>query len=462
MDQDKLTNSGSPRIAVFVLLQIAAALTVAGIVHGRLETFSRRPQSPAARTAPLSVAPTYDRPEIVSDADLSAVLYKLRPRLAGTRPRINSVDHALRCWGTSADFEDPECLSGVAMRDILLDHRAFARVWGKDEPPLLIADQRGVAVRTKEGSASSSHVDHTLASMGEIGTTLRFPVQLPKGQATLGALLARSLRTFSLNQSEYEWSAMAYALYLDGAAPWVTAEGQEVDFDRLAGRIMREELGLGVCCGQHRLSALVLFLRIDQQRRILSPECRARILEHLGNVSKLLVRSQHPKGYWNREWWTGAPPTAEDNRPGPISPELWRILATSHILEWLALAPQSVHPPEATLVKAGRWLTQTVLKLEDKQVAHQDHYYPPLTHVAMALALWRGRLPGQVLAESGLREGAAPEVASPIARRPAPGDDVRDGTNSRVLCEHHECAGFSTVGARRAPYGEIPQQKERR
>jgi len=405
VDHDKVKKSGFPRIAVFLLIQGGAALIAAGVVHGRLEPLLRPPPLPAARTTPLvAVAPADDRPEIVGDAELYAVLHKLRPRLAGPHPMINHLDHGLRCWGTNAEFDDPACLSGVTMRDILLDHRAFARCWGKDEPPLLIAGPWGVAVRTKEGRASTGHIDHALACLAEAGTTLRFPVRLAQGQSTLGALLQRSVRTFSLNQAEYEWSMAVFALYLDGTVPWTTSEGQQVDGDRLAQRIMREDLGRGVCFGQHRLGDLVLFLRVDDQRRMLSPECRARILEHLGRASKLLTRSQHPKGYWTQEWWTGAPPSAEDdNRPASISPELRRLLATGHILEWLALAPQSVHPPAETLAKAGHWLTQTVLQLDDKEVSSDD-FYPPLTHVALALALWRGRLPAQVLADRRFRE----------------------------------------------------------
>lgn len=402
MDQDKAENNDFPRMLRFLAIQAVVVLAVAGTVFARLATAPARPALAPARVTPLAVKPTYDRPEIVSDADLRAVLHKLRPRFAGPRPMINLVDHALRFWGSGAEFDDPECLSGKVMRDILLDHRAFAQGWGKDEPPLLIGDPQGVAVRTKEGRASSSHIDHTLACLAEAGTTLRFPVYLPQGQSSMGSLLARSVRSFSLNQGEYEWSMAAYALYVEGTTPWVTSEGQEVDFDRLANRIMREELRCGVCFGQHRLGDLVLFLRVDQQQRILSPMCREKILDYLGHVSKLLVRSQHPQGYWTQEWWTGAPPTAEDdNRPGSIGPEARRLFVTGHVLEWLALAPESVLPPPDTLVKAGQWLTQTVLKFDDQAVI-QDNNYPPLTHAGRALALWRGRLPADVLADKRL------------------------------------------------------------
>ena len=241
---------------------------------------------------------------------------------------------ANRISGVEAKFRDPECFSGAEMRDILLRHGKFAQVWGKETQPLLSGDTKGLLIRTMQGLATSGHVDHTLGCLAEVGTPLDCPVETPHGDSTVRAILEASLRRFSLNQGEYEWSALAYALYFESAAPWVSAERQEISFDRLAERIMREGLPRGVCFGQHRLHALVMFLRIDEDQRILSPKCRAKVIRHLREIVSLLQASQDPQGYWNGTWAEGTPPATSWSgwpwRPRRSSPRApWRGMPVS-------------------------------------------------------------------------------------------------------------------------------------
>src|SRR5690606_25666492 len=162
----------------------------------------------------------------------------------------------LRFWGVEATFDDPACLSGVEMRELLLDHRQYGAAWGSEQKPFLIPTAAGIRVRMQEGDATASHVDHTLACLAEVGTPLDFPVLTPAGETRLRALFDQSLRDFRLNQLEYEWSTLAYALYLPPTRRWFSSEGQEITFDRLARRLMRQRLSLGVCRGHHRLHTL--------------------------------------------------------------------------------------------------------------------------------------------------------------------------------------------------------------
>ena len=97
-------------------------------------------------------------------------------------------------------------------------------------------------------------------------------------------MLEHSLDEFRLNQQEYEWSALAYVLYLPPARSWVTAEGQRITFDRLADRIMREDLSRGVCAAHHRMHALVAMLRVDDQTPIIADATRVRVLNYLSAV----------------------------------------------------------------------------------------------------------------------------------------------------------------------------------
>ena len=121
---------------VHVVLLTAGAVWAAD----RWQTLQDARELPELRIEPIHVGSLYDRPEIVSDEQLVAVLEKLQPRLRHAKPKINFVDHALRCWGVEAVFDDPDSLSGVELRELLVDHRQFELAWGKSET--LVSDGR--------------------------------------------------------------------------------------------------------------------------------------------------------------------------------------------------------------------------------------------------------------------------------------------------------------------------------
>jgi hypothetical protein len=374
------------RTLVLLLAQllIGAALLVPAWRRSAEWDAARR--LPAAHREPLRVGPLWDDPRVVTDEQLLDVLAKLRPRLRGEKPKINHVDHALRFWGVEAEFRDPECLSGAEMRDLLLDHRRFAGAWG-ETPPLLMTAGAGVRVRTQEGQATASHTDHTLGCLAEAGVSLDHPIVTPRGETTVRALLEQSLRDFSLNQVEYEWSALAYNLYLGPTEGWLSSEGQAITFDRIAERLMRQRPEQGVCMGNHRLHALVMLLRAEDQTPRLSPEMRSRVVAHLQDATGRLVASQRPEGFWLIDW-----PYGDSGRPLEPGQDTLanRILATGHALEWWSLAPDEVQPPRETVIRAGQWLARTVSEMDDH---HIQRNYTFLSHAGRALSLWRGRLP---------------------------------------------------------------------
>jgi hypothetical protein len=232
-----------------------------------------------------------------------------------------------------------------------------------------------------------------MACLAEVGTPLDFPVVTPGKQTTYRALVEQSLRDFSLNQIEYEWSALTYALFLPPCTHWRTSEGQEVSFDTLAERIMREDLPKGVCFANHRLHALVMFLRIDEQTPILSPAERGQVIEYLKRVTAMLVAHQHPDGFFNGDWPHSAPTDSKpSDRDGDNQVD--RILETGHALEWWSLAPAEIHPPRSVLASAGQWLVRAIDDLTPEQVREQFTF---LSHACRALALWRGKSPADAL-----------------------------------------------------------------
>jgi len=381
------------RGAGFWLLQaVLLAACVAWVTHYAVNRHTHRTRPPLRQT-PLALEPMYDDATVISDQRLREVLRKLILRRDAARTKINHVDHALRFWGIEAEFDDTSALSGREMRSLLLDHRRFAEDYGHETPPLLIDTEDGVRVRVQEGRASSSHHDHTLACLAEVATPVDFEVWTPQGRATLRSMLEHSFDSFRLNQQEYEWSALAYVLYLPPVRGWVTSEGQEITFDRLAERIMREDLTRGVCAANHRMHALVAILRVDDQMPIITDATRSRVLEYLAGVTSRLVATQHDEGYWDVDWAERSAGEKSGKHASTSSSLGDRILATGHPMEWWALAPKEVLPPREVVVAAGKWLGDTILGLSDDEVGS---YYTYLSHAGRALSLWRGRFPAQV------------------------------------------------------------------
>lgn len=379
-----------PKTALLFLASQALILpAIIGLPYWRSTATTPTPTLPEFRSEPVLVTPLYNDERVITDQQLADVLHKLRPQLAGEKPKINYVDHALRFWGIDAEFGDKQCISGMQMREILTDHRAFSAVW-KEGKPLLIVNDKGVAVRVQEGSETSSHVDHTMATLAEVGTPLNHPIVTSEGEATYEGLLKQALLDFRLNQQEYEWTALALALYAPTTKSWVTREGQEVSFDRLADRILREPLNKGVCFGNHRLYALAIMLRVDEQETIFSPETRQQVIDHLQQITARLVKQQHKDGWWDSNWPDGQPITGEQK----MDDKARRLLATGHALEWWAMAPQELHPPRETLARAGQWLVTEIEQMDAERV-QKDYTF--LTHVGRALAIWRGKEPAEFL-----------------------------------------------------------------
>ena len=378
------------RLPVFLLLHVLFLSGGVAWATIRYRNMEEAKIPPVPREEPVQVRPLYDDPRAVSDDELRRVLVKLQPRLRGPAPKINHVDHALRMWGAPAVFDDEDCLSGVEMRELLLDHRRYAEQWGDVSPALLTPTDKGVTVSVQLGPQTSSHVDHTLATMAEIGTSLDYPVMTSKGEVSLRDIFQAALKTFTINQIEYEWSTLVFAMYMPEPSGWYSTDGQLITFDRLADRIMRQRLTQGVCRGNHRTYTLVMLLRIDDQIRILSDEGRAGILAWLQDVTDRLVRSQRSEGFWDDQW-SGAEVEGTPPPPGSNFTELgMKLNVTGHVLEWWAMAPQEVQPPDDVRRRATSWLIHEIDELSPAEVRSNYTY---LTHAGRALAMWRGCFP---------------------------------------------------------------------
>ena len=57
------------------------------------------------------------------------------------------------------------------------------------------------------------------------------------------------------------------------------------------------------------------------------------------------------------------------------------------------MAPERLHPPRETIVRASQWLANTIIEMDQKSI---EKNYTFLTHAARALALWRGKFAGEI------------------------------------------------------------------
>jgi hypothetical protein len=258
-------------------------------------------------------------------------------------------------------------------------------------PPLLVEETGGVGIRWGREEGASVHHDHALASLTEAGVSLDEPVFTPRRHTrTLRNLLLQALADFRLDEREVEWSAMAFGLWLPPQREWVAADGRLVSFDLLARRLMRGDMRFGVCSGTHRLYSLALLLQLDGQYSLLEEGTRQAAYAHLGAARDRLVESQFEDGHWPSIWEAG-----ELARTRPIDDPLHKqVISTGHHLEWLAIAPEELHPPRESIRRAARWAIDTTLARTSHEIGEHYTFY---SHVASALALWRGTRPADRL-----------------------------------------------------------------
>jgi hypothetical protein len=376
---------------------------VAGLVVYRLAVGSvSDPQPTAGRDKPWVIVPQENVELVVSDGELQQILNRVQP--PAKPANTNTFVHALRLWGPNATFASAP--SGQQLLGYFLDDAEYRALAGAAAPPIFeytaegLLRARSFDDRVTDRITSSNHNDDLLATFAESGVPLDTPIHLREGVASVRELADSALKEFHLARHEYEWTAIAYARYVFPNKRWKNKYGETITVDDLVTELVEHPHGIGPCNGLHRLEALVVLYRADEQAHVLSPQTRRKLLTHLKQVSDLLVQSQTDEGYWTRNWPRGAAGTVDAK-----ATVYDKLLVTGHQLEWLALAPEIVQPPRENIVRAGRWTVKTILEMSAEDFRR---YYGPFSHAARALCLWRGKEPGEVWGK------AVPVVADSI------------------------------------------------
>jgi hypothetical protein len=341
------------------------------------------------RERAIIIEPLYNDPHVASDEELAAVLWKIQPRFPQSQLKPNHVEHALRTWWVTAEFDDPAVMSGEQMKDYLVDHGKYLASWGDKVDPLLQDFNDGVGVRWGKLEGASVHHDHWLACLTEAGVSIDEPVFTPgRRDRTIRDVLYRAMRDLRVDEIETEWTSLAFGLWLPPEKAWQNRDGREVTFDLLAQRLMRGERSMGVCAGTHRVYSLMALVRLDDEHDILSDSARATVWQYLEGVRDAIIASQFPDGHWPSNWPQGA-----DAVKNPVNDELYRqVIATGHHLEWLAIAPKELHPPHDQILKAADWVIKTTREQSSADILQRYTFF---SHVGNALALWRNTHPAE-------------------------------------------------------------------
>lgn len=391
--------SSSLRLALVVQGLAAAGLGVAWIFGGSTLTPELKAvvterggfrTVPVPRREPLVIAPLYDRPDFISDVEVLAVLEKVQPRFPLAEMKPNHVEHALRTWSIHATFDDPGVRSGRELERFLTDSGSFLESWGPKIRPLLEERPTGVAIRWGQEKCGSVHHDHCLASLTEAGAALDTPVFGPsRHDATLNNVLQEALCDFRLDERETEWTALAFGLWLPPEKEWIGGDGRHYSFDLLARQLLRGQKEFGVCSGTHRVYSLAVLMRLDDDfPGLLTPEVRDEVVGYLEQTRDAIIASQFPDGHWPSNWPDGAEAVAH-----PVEDDLSKkVIATGHHLEWLAIAPRHLHPPEEQIRKAFRWAIDTTASQTPEQILERYTFF---SHVGCAAALWRKSSPNE-------------------------------------------------------------------
>lgn len=350
------------------------------------------PKAPSAAVAmrdfPISIRPQ-PRPCLsIPIADLEEIRNQVQP--VDARMSTSLYLHALRACGPGRVYHRGKLSSSDETLRLFADDAFSRRIFGT---PLMVQTPFGIRCTPKMGKgAKESHRDFCLAVLSEQELPASFPMQVDGKSYTFRDFLADSIANFHLGQEEIEWSALAYALWLPPARTWTNKFGELFSFDDMALELMERPLKNATCTGAHVVQALIVLSRVDAEVcPVLSPSVRSELDGHLQEVVQTAKSTQAADGSWDVDWHKALTQdsgheTARKTYSVETGTSGGRLLATSHIVEWMLLLPDASWIPDERIYRAGQWLHHALKDVDPEFVA--DHFCP-CTHGAIVLQLIR-------------------------------------------------------------------------
>ncbi len=348
-----------------------------------------RPESVRLRRLPLRVDAKCSFADLIPEEDLQRELSLMEPYWE--YHRVGDGLHALRLWGPDTVFPDippypvPSGVEAWQSRDMLnlyLDENVFRAQFPASQP-YFFPSRHGLGERKAEDLAATVHDNNFLHLAAEIGLPLDTPMRWAGRRFTLADVFAHACAWFDPAQ-ELEFTAVAFALYLQPGASWMNRFGERYDLNHVAEALVDRDLMKCTCYGTHVPYALAVLLAVDEQEPVLSERVRLRVQERLKAIAVDLENSQGAAGWWDRRW------AGELQSKVPFEPEeIELIRSTGHHLEWMALAPPECRPNDAYIRRTVRFL----LKVLDQfhMSIPQAYYFTACSHAGHALVLLADR-----------------------------------------------------------------------
>ena len=363
--------------ALILLCGVVGVAWVAGIRPTVQRESQLSTTAENARTEPLVVAPQFEGILPVSAAEWEWIQQQVQPPGdAKGQVNLSLCLHLLRAHGLAARFPQSDLSSSGAILKLVTDQQAGEEYFGR---PCLVKTRGGIRFPTDLGQVQAeNHRDFCLATLGEVGLPLSYPLLIDGNRFTLRDVLRDSVANFHLGQEELAWTALAYALYLPPIQSWTNRFGARFSFDDLAEEMMKRPLNKASCCGMHLIHSSTVVARVDAEIPVLSEPVRSRLLAWLRRLAKACAATQHPEGCWPYDWHAEAVHHAgAGTKLTPRDTPQSRLLATGHVAEWLLILPDGVQVSRNVQRKAAQWLYD---RLRESTAQEQLESFCPYSH----------------------------------------------------------------------------------
>jgi hypothetical protein len=217
--------------------------------------------------------------------------------------------------------------------------------------------------------ADEAHRDQGLASFAELGVPLCWSIEVNGEEHQLREAVQECVANFYLKQKELAFTALALGLYLPPDREWTNRFQEHTTFDDVVAELCGRRLEDCCCAGTHLVYSTTILLRVDEQMPIISPHVRTQLRQYLRRLVDCAISTQQPEGYWMVTWYASTPEDTPEGKWTPPDTAETRLLATSHVAEWMLHLSEELRPPDDVLRRAGEWMLRELLRGSGQRTA---------------------------------------------------------------------------------------------
>ncbi len=332
-------------------------------------------RSSPPRNEPLVIAPRFDEPRVVTDEQLAAVLDRVKPPAEPLK--TNNMVHALRLWGAGGRFSRSDDSHRPADAGLLPRRRDFRQFAGEQTPRRSsIATGDGIAVRSYDDGltdrdTSSYHADDLLATLAETGTPLDTPLHLRERRSHAWASCS-TIRCAGFTSTASNTNGRR--------SPMPAMSFPQRQFAQQVGRANRRR-SAGRRSDRHRRSNWVPATACTgwkpwpcctgptSRRHALRTGTKLKILAHMKRVSDLLAAVAIGRRLLDPP--VAARHAAAAQTPSAKTTRRSTTRFSSRAITWNGWPwrPKKSSRRARTIVRAGQWLTRTLLEMDAERLA---------------------------------------------------------------------------------------------